>query len=537
MSATKRNSNGTVLDQANTPSASESMEMDQTATDNSNQYKDCLIAMLQDNDTDELIRFRILQSMPELEQYAAEGELELNSSDLIANNSNFPSLPTNANNPGQPCKRPKINDDGFKFPDPKHTAKRPVTTGGSSVAATGNKYEALGNPKQNKKVNETPDTSSGESNIDPTNSNPSPPIVKRKRTIKPVTVYRVEDYIDLLVQISCNDENKFHARITPEWMHLYPDTEDDHRKISKYVEDNNIQGYITPIGNIRPIKIVIRDLPRDFPVDRIRTELIKLGYEVIKVAQMSAYLDNSKLRMYQVQLQNTEKSKEIMGLEKLCHIGVRVERYISPFHVQQCHRCQKFHHHSDNCLMEPRCVKCAEKHLSKDCPLPPPKDKNDRTGLKCANCGGNHTANYRGCKSYPKKFNSVKNQNNNKINNSRKTPNHYPNTQVNEKIDFSPPNRPNAWANKKQATPALDPQEVINTPHPLNPLSTLEDLNTLKELAACLREIRELLGVSDFRKLLPAVVQTKDSMIAASNNDEKVFAFSSAIVSTLSTGK
>jgi hypothetical protein len=280
-----------------------------------------------------------------------------------------------------------MHDSTFKIPNIRHTAKRPIMTAQNSAVPISNKFENLINEQESNKDNDEQP---------PTN------ITLKKKAVKHITVLREENYIDLLKKIANNEERKPHARITPQWIHLYPETEDDHRKIHTFIVENKIQGYILPIGTIQPIKVIIRDLPRDFPVDLIRSELAELGFDVLKVVQLSSYIDNSKLKMYQVQLQNTEKNKIIIDLDRLCHIKIRIERYISPFKVQQCHRCQKFHHHSDNCLMEPKCVKCAEKHLSKDCTLPPSKDKNDKTGIKCANCGKNHTANYRRCEKYPK---------------------------------------------------------------------------------------------------------------------------------------
>ncbi|GBN36252.1 hypothetical protein AVEN_233541-1 [Araneus ventricosus] len=48
--------------------------------------------------------------------------------------------------------------------------------------------------------------------------------------------------------------------------------------------------------------------------------------------------------------------------------------------------------------MNPKCVICAGSHESRDCP-----NKNKENFVtKCANCGGNHTASYRGCPRFPK---------------------------------------------------------------------------------------------------------------------------------------
>lgn len=55
----------------------------------------------------------------------------------------------------------------------------------------------------------------------------------------------------------------------------------------------------------------------------------------------------------------------------------------------QCDGCQDFGHTANECSSAPRCQACAEGHQTKDCPLglnPSPRS------LKCALCGGHHSA-------------------------------------------------------------------------------------------------------------------------------------------------
>lgn len=59
--------------------------------------------------------------------------------------------------------------------------------------------------------------------------------------------------------------------------------------------------------------------------------------------------------------------------------------------VSQCKRCQGYNHTQAYCRKEPRCVKCAGKHFTRNCNI------SRQTTPKCINCGGSHPANYRGC--------------------------------------------------------------------------------------------------------------------------------------------
>ncbi|GBO13243.1 hypothetical protein AVEN_271335-1 [Araneus ventricosus] len=57
----------------------------------------------------------------------------------------------------------------------------------------------------------------------------------------------------------------------------------------------------------------------------------------------------------------------------------------------QCYNCQEFFHHSRLCTRNPRCMKCAGPHRSRE--YPKPKDTNP----KCLHCNGPDTANFTGC--------------------------------------------------------------------------------------------------------------------------------------------
>ena len=59
--------------------------------------------------------------------------------------------------------------------------------------------------------------------------------------------------------------------------------------------------------------------------------------------------------------------------------------------IPQCKKCQAFEHTQKFCAKELRCVKCAGKHLTREC------HKAEYQNPKCVNCGEGNPANYRGC--------------------------------------------------------------------------------------------------------------------------------------------
>ena len=84
---------------------------------------------------------------------------------------------------------------------------------------------------------------------------------------------------------------------------------------------------------------------------------------------------------------------------------IKWERHENRKLITQCHRCQHFGHATSNCFREPRCVKCEEAHLTKDC------TKDENTAATCCNCKGKHPANYRNCPVYLKKLEIIAKRN------------------------------------------------------------------------------------------------------------------------------
>lgn len=63
-----------------------------------------------------------------------------------------------------------------------------------------------------------------------------------------------------------------------------------------------------------------------------------------------------------------------------------------------CGRCQRRGHTKNFCRHAPTCGICADDHWTKDCKQP------KTTVPCCANCGENHTANWKGCIDYQAKL-------------------------------------------------------------------------------------------------------------------------------------
>ena len=73
------------------------------------------------------------------------------------------------------------------------------------------------------------------------------------------------------------------------------------------------------------------------------------------------------LPVWLVTLINTEGVKEkIYNLTGLFNLKIKVENYIGTPSPVQCFRCQKFGHKLQGCNLQPKCVKCAGEHNTKE---------------------------------------------------------------------------------------------------------------------------------------------------------------------------
>ncbi|CAI6358665.1 unnamed protein product [Macrosiphum euphorbiae] len=179
------------------------------------------------------------------------------------------------------------------------------------------------------------------------------------------------------IKINCPDEKSF-------------------RTVQKFLDANQetIEYFSFPVHEERSLKIVIKGIPLEVTDTELSDELTMLGYQPQLVR---GFLKNGKrIPIHMVSLKMTENAKDIYNIGDILFVRVKIEPYKNSGPAQ-CFNCQQFGHSSLNCNQTPRCVKCGKEHSTKECTKP----KTDKA--TCCNCGGEHTANYRGCPHYIEK--------------------------------------------------------------------------------------------------------------------------------------
>ncbi|GFV72678.1 nucleic-acid-binding protein from transposon X-element [Trichonephila clavipes] len=189
---------------------------------------------------------------------------------------------------------------------------------------------------------------------------------------------------------------KLRSKLSGEFIKLYSDNSEQYRKLLHFVEENKFQFHsITPKQD-RPIKVVIKGLPRDSNIEDIQEDLLEQGFHDCKVTQLIGKITKQKLPVFMVTLPRNINNTKIFDLKYLSYLSIRVEGYEGKG-VTQCYSCNRFNHTAQNCHMNPRCIKCGQAHQTKECPI---KRVENTYCINCKTYG--HMANYSKCPLYPK---------------------------------------------------------------------------------------------------------------------------------------
>ena len=214
-------------------------------------------------------------------------------------------------------------------------------------------------------------------------------IVKRKPP--PVIISKINNYEKLMDRLS-NDEIEFQATMMAgEKVKLNTNDEKGYRKLTQVVKDMKVEWYSFENKQSRPIKVVVRNLHQTCRQEIIKMELVKKGLKILEVHQIIRRKDKVPLPLFILTFSKDEDIKKIYEIKEIFHMRVIIEALRKPKLIPQCKNCQEYGHTQKYCGRDPRCVKCAGKHHTRECKKPP------NIKAKCIHCGEAHPANYRGC--------------------------------------------------------------------------------------------------------------------------------------------
>lgn len=220
----------------------------------------------------------------------------------------------------------------------------------------------------------------------------------------PINVTGITEYarLKLLLEAVMDKEYKVTALNNNVWKINTPDSE-TYRALVTKLNTDKIQWFTYENKNERPIRVMVRGLHSTCPKEDVIEDLRFKGFKILDAVNIlrKEKKDNGQgeqitikrgLPLFMLTFDNKENIANIYNIKSILNIVVKVEpmRKNSTL-IPQCKRCQGFNHTQGYCQKEPRCVKCAGKHLTKAC------TRSRNTSPVCVNFSGHHPANYRGC--------------------------------------------------------------------------------------------------------------------------------------------
>lgn len=141
--------------------------------------------------------------------------------------------------------------------------------------------------------------------------------------------------------------------------------------------------------------LIMKHISSDYDEKDVWDEFVKLGHSS-KISSVSLLKGENllKFNFFILRILPGVPTGDFKNIKYFLNSRIKIENFKRTKELQ-CFRCQELGHVQSNCDVDPKCVKCAQKHLSSECPIP--KNASSEV-LKCAFCLQNgHPASFFGC--------------------------------------------------------------------------------------------------------------------------------------------
>ncbi|CAG9559708.1 unnamed protein product [Danaus chrysippus] len=218
---------------------------------------------------------------------------------------------------------------------------------------------------------------------------------KLKDKIPDIFLHNPENFLDHLDRLISLDIKILEPCLCRYYTKIKCPTLSDYKGVIKVFNDLKLPYNTFGQANKRKMKVVIRGLPKQVDLNKLKIEFNILSIPIVRIhkMQVNEYKQENKSLILAVVPYN-DNGKKLLRVNKIFGHPITMEPPKPK--TKQCHRCQLWGHTQRYCHGKIKCVKCAGDHMSKKCERDPTK-----LPPKCANCGGKHTANYRKCPCCP----------------------------------------------------------------------------------------------------------------------------------------
>jgi len=216
--------------------------------------------------------------------------------------------------------------------------------------------------------------------------------VKNAHLPPPIIIKGVNDFVSLrseLIDLVGPDNFTFKSSINS--LKVQTKNPESYRAIIHFLQSAEAEFHTYQMQENKAYRIVIRNLHPTTNIAEIRTAIEEIGFQVRQITNVQHKTLKLNLPIFFVDLEPSELNKEIFHISHLLHTKVKIEEPFKKRDLVQCLNCQEYGHTKSYCAHSPRCVRCAEHHITSECTKP------RNLPAKCALCQGEHPANYKGC--------------------------------------------------------------------------------------------------------------------------------------------
>lgn len=314
-----------------------------------------------------------------------------------------------------PGRKGGVNPPNFpsttKIPGPRknHPPPPPNLPSTSTSHELGNNPFATLNPDED--IENMSDMISNTSKRRRTSPSPPPPPPQKsnqqkpKKTPKPppfnVADANIKDMRNLLNSANI-PKGDYKLKASPAGVQVHAMNDNIYKQVNENLKAANSKYFTYQTRQQQTSKFVLQGLYRmtvDELLELLTAEGIKPSSIKILSIRKPKYNDHCVYLLHFPKSENM-KIATLREVESIDNVIVRWEHYKNKRNGPiQCSNCMQYGHGSQNCFLDPTCIRCGENHSSKACKIlkDPESNKIPPEQVKCGLCGQNHTANYSKC--------------------------------------------------------------------------------------------------------------------------------------------
>lgn len=137
------------------------------------------------------------------------------------------------------------------------------TTEAAEVSASASNSE---NNSENKTVNKTPPQSN---------------------KIEPITLKYIDNWEEVFNALETKLQSKIKRKFKGDTIRLFPKTIDEYRVIQAFLDGSKLEAYSRQLKADRPMKVLLKGIPPNTPIERVKNEILAKGYKVHRVSQLT----------------------------------------------------------------------------------------------------------------------------------------------------------------------------------------------------------------------------------------------------------